>query len=99
MTGPIVVLKFGGNALDASSLAEFATGVVTLAGAGYAPVVVHGGGPQIDAMLDRLDIPSAGRHQGLRITTPEAMSRAPLISVRPRRSSAAIPKSRVAWPG
>jgi len=74
VTGPIVVLKFGGNALDASSLAEFATGVVTLAGAGYAPVVVHGGGPQIDAMLDRLEIPSAGRHQGLRITTPEAMS-------------------------
>ena len=74
MTAPIVVVKFGGNALNGASLKTFADGVVALAAAGYAPVVVHGGGPQIDAMLDRLQVPSAGRHEGLRITTAEAMS-------------------------
>ena len=75
MSAPIVVVKFGGNALNASAaLASFAEGIVALANAGYAPVVVHGGGPQIDAMLARLQVPSAGRHLGLRITSAEAMS-------------------------
>jgi acetylglutamate kinase len=74
--GPTVV-KFGGHALGA--LAPFGRAVVAAADAGLAPVVVHGGGPQIDAMLARLDVPSAGRHQGLRITTPEVMDVARLV--------------------
>ncbi len=74
MSDRVIVVKFGGNALNEPSLRAFAGGVAALAGAGFAPVVVHGGGPQIDTMLERLGVPSAGRHQGLRITTAEAMS-------------------------
>jgi acetylglutamate kinase len=66
-----VVIKFGGHALDA--LEPFARAVVAAAEGGQAPVIAHGGGPQIDDMLTRLSVPSAGRHQGMRITTPEVM--------------------------
>jgi acetylglutamate kinase len=52
--------------------AAFAAGVLALRAAGLAPVVVHGGGPQISAMLDRVGIASEFRG-GLRVTTPEAM--------------------------
>jgi acetylglutamate kinase len=71
------VIKFGGHALDA--LAPFARAVVRAASSGLAPVIVHGGGPQIDAMLTRLQVPSAGRHQGLRITSPDVMEVAQLV--------------------
>src|SRR3954454_9134751 len=50
----------------------FAEDIVFLRYAGVHPVVVHGGGPQISSMLDRLDIDSEFR-AGLRVTTPEAM--------------------------
>src|SRR4051794_41748657 len=50
----------------------FAADMVFLRYAGIKPVVVHGGGPQISAMLKRLDIHSEFRG-GLRVTTPEAM--------------------------
>ena len=50
----------------------FAADMVFLRYAGLRPVVVHGGGPQISAMLDRLGIASEFRG-GLRVTTPEAM--------------------------
>jgi acetylglutamate kinase len=52
--------------------AAFAQDVVFLRYAGLLPVVVHGGGPQISAQLDRLGIESTFR-AGLRVTTPEAM--------------------------
>jgi acetylglutamate kinase len=52
--------------------AAFARAVLGLRAAGLDPVVVHGGGPQIGAMLDRLGIASTF-HQGLRVTSPEAM--------------------------
>jgi acetylglutamate kinase len=71
--GRIVVVKFGGNAMvDGELQRAFAEDMVYLRTVGLKPVVVHGGGPQISAMLDRLGIPSEFRG-GYRVTTPEAM--------------------------
>ena len=69
----IVVVKFGGNAMINDELQRaFAEDMVYLRYVGIRPVVVHGGGPQISAMLDRLGIESEFRG-GYRVTTPEAM--------------------------
>jgi acetylglutamate kinase len=71
--GKVVVVKYGGNAMVNDELkTAFATDIVFLRMVGVRPVVVHGGGPQISAMLDRLGIASEFRG-GLRVTTPEAM--------------------------
>ncbi|OKH98313.1 acetylglutamate kinase [Streptomyces sp. CB02923] len=71
--GKTVVIKFGGNAMvDEELKAAFAQDVVFLRHAGLRPVVVHGGGPQISAQLDRLGLESEFK-AGLRVTTPEAM--------------------------
>jgi acetylglutamate kinase len=71
--GETIVVKFGGNAMVSPELQRaFAEDMVYLRYAGIRPVVVHGGGPQISAMLGRLGIESAFRG-GLRVTTPEAM--------------------------
>ena len=71
--GAIVVIKYGGHAMtDPAGMRSFAEDVVFLRYAGLRPVVVHGGGPQISAHLDRLGIASEFR-AGLRVTTPEAM--------------------------
>jgi acetylglutamate kinase len=71
--GKIVVVKFGGNAMvDESLQRAFAQDMVYLRHVGLRPVVVHGGGPQITSMLERLGIPSEFRG-GYRVTTPEAM--------------------------
>ncbi len=71
--GKIVVVKYGGNAMIDDELKQaFARDMVFLRLAGILPVVVHGGGPQINAMLSRLGIESEFKG-GLRVTTPEAM--------------------------
>lgn len=71
--GQIIVVKFGGNAMDdPESVRAFAEDMVYLRYAGIRPVVVHGGGPQISSMLERLAIPSEFRG-GYRVTTPEVM--------------------------
>ncbi|MBD8060693.1 acetylglutamate kinase [Cellulomonas sp. JH27-2] len=71
--GALVVVKYGGNAMIDEDLKKaFAQDMVFLHQVGLRPVVVHGGGPQINAMLDRLGIASEFRG-GLRVTTPEAM--------------------------
>ncbi len=71
--GRIVVLKYGGHAMTDDALRHaFAQDVVFLRHAGLRPVVVHGGGPQISAQLDRLGVPSTFK-AGLRVTSPEAM--------------------------
>jgi acetylglutamate kinase len=68
-----IVVKYGGNAMTDETLKQaFAEDIVWLRYAGFKPVVVHGGGPQISSMLDRLGIESEFRG-GLRVTTPEAM--------------------------
>ncbi|ROP45391.1 acetylglutamate kinase [Rathayibacter sp. PhB185] len=71
--GRTMVIKFGGNAMVSEELQRaFAQDIVYLHYAGIRPVVVHGGGPQISAMLDRLGIASEFRG-GYRVTSPEAM--------------------------
>ncbi len=71
--GRTVVLKYGGHAMTDDALRHaFAQDVVFLRHAGLRPVVVHGGGPQISAHLDRLGVPSTFK-AGLRVTSPEAM--------------------------
>ncbi|MGN5637409.1 acetylglutamate kinase [Streptomyces sp. AC154] len=71
--GRVVVVKFGGNAMVDGSLQEmFARDVVELWHSGLLPVVVHGGGPQISAMLDRLGL-EVRFEAGLRVTTEETL--------------------------
>jgi acetylglutamate kinase len=71
--GTTIVIKYGGHAMTDDALKHaFAADVVFLRLAGFRPVVVHGGGPQISQMLDRLGIESEFRG-GLRRTSPEAM--------------------------
>ena len=71
--GATVVIKYGGNAMISPELRQaFAADMVFLRYCGLKPVVVHGGGPQITAHLERLGIPTEFR-AGLRVTTPEAM--------------------------
>jgi acetylglutamate kinase len=71
--GKIVVVKYGGNAMTNDTLRrEFAADMAILRNCGIHPVVVHGGGPQISAMLTRLGI--AGDFKGgFRVTTPEVL--------------------------
>jgi acetylglutamate kinase len=71
--GKIVVVKYGGNAMiDEDLKRAFAQDMVFLRLAGIHPVVVHGGGPQISAMLNRLGI-EGEFVGGLRVTSPETM--------------------------
>jgi acetylglutamate kinase len=71
--GRTVVIKFGGNAMtDVALQRAFAEDVVFLRYAGLRPVVVHGGGPQITAALERHGIESVFA-SGHRVTSPEAM--------------------------
>ena len=69
----VVVVKYGGNAMiDENLKRAFAQDMVFLRLAGIHPVVVHGGGPQISAMLKRLGI-EGEFVGGLRVTSPETM--------------------------
>lgn len=74
--GRTVVVKYGGNALagtsDHDALALFAEDIVLMHTVGIRPVVVHGGGPQINDMLAKLNITSTFS-QGLRVTDAETM--------------------------
>jgi acetylglutamate kinase len=74
--GRTVVVKYGGNALagtsDHDALALFAEDIVLMHTVGIRPVVVHGGGPQINEMLSRLNIESSFSN-GLRVTDAPTM--------------------------
>ena len=71
--GALIVIKYGGNAMvDDTLKAAFAQDIVFLRYAGLRPVVVHGGGPQIATMLDRVGLVTEFK-AGLRVTTPEVM--------------------------
>lgn len=71
--GQIVVVKYGGNAMTDETLKRaFAADMVFLRTVGLRPVVVHGGGPQISAMLKRLGLQGEFKG-GFRVTTPETM--------------------------
>ncbi len=71
--GKTVVIKYGGHAMTETALKErFAEDIVLLKYVGLNPVIVHGGGPQIDKMLTRLGIEAKFRH-GVRITDEATM--------------------------
>ncbi len=68
-----VVIKYGGHAMGDPRLAkQFAHDIVLLKQSGMNPIVVHGGGPQIAEMLEKLDIKSEFQN-GLRVTTEETI--------------------------
>jgi acetylglutamate kinase len=72
-SGQRFVIKYGGHAMGDSSLAaDFARDVVLLKQVGIDPIIVHGGGPQIGAMLERLKIKSEFI-DGLRVTDAETV--------------------------
>src|SRR6201993_189033 len=75
----VIVVKYGGNAMTDGALRQaFADDMVFLRNCGIHPVVVHGGGPQITAMLKRLGI--AGDFKaGFRVTTPEVLDVARMV--------------------
>lgn len=67
-SGETFVIKYGGSAMDGGDLeAQFAHDIVLLKQVGINPVIVHGGGPQISKMLDKLKIQSSFI-DGLRVT-------------------------------
>ena len=73
-SGAIVVIKLGGHAMISDEALEtFARDVVLMRQVGINPVIVHGGGPMINSMLDKLNIKSEFIN-GKRITDPETMN-------------------------
>lgn len=77
--GKIVVIKYGGNAMTDDTLRHaFAADMAFLRNCGIHPVVVHGGGPQITAMLRRLGIEGDFKG-GFRVTTPEVLDVARMV--------------------
>ena len=72
-TGRTFVIKFGGNAMTDPELFEsFARDVVLMKLVGMNPIVVHGGGPQIGALLEKLEIPTTFV-EGMRVTDERTM--------------------------
>ena len=82
--GKTVVIKYGGNALagssDGDALALFAQDIVLLHAVGLRPVVVHGGGPQISALMARLGKQTEFRN-GLRVTDADTVDIARMVLV------------------
>lgn len=86
-----VVIKYGGHAMGESAVAkQFAADVVLLKLMGVNPVVVHGGGPQISAMLDKAGVKSSFV-DGLRVTDADTMQVAEMVL------SGAVNKEIAAW--
>lgn len=78
-TGRTIVIKFGGNAMGDEVLTQkFAHDVVLLKQFGLRPVIVHGGGPQIGSMLEKLDIKSEFV-DGLRVSDMETVGVAEMV--------------------
>jgi acetylglutamate kinase len=81
LSGKTVVIKYGGNAMINEDLKNNVMEDITLLKfIGINPVIIHGGGPDINAMLTRLDIPSEFR-QGLRVTDERTMDIARMVLV------------------
>jgi len=79
--GSVVVVKFGGNAMTDPDLSRtFAQDIVLLRSVGLKPVVVHGGGPQIGSLLERLGKTTEFR-DGLRVTDAETLDVARMVLV------------------
>ncbi|NLW10916.1 MAG: acetylglutamate kinase [Clostridiaceae bacterium] len=81
LAGKTVVIKYGGNAMINDTLKDHVMQDITLLKyIGINPVIVHGGGPDISSMLERLSIPSEFK-KGLRVTDAETMSVAQMVLV------------------
>jgi acetylglutamate kinase len=79
--GSVVVVKYGGAAMTDPALREsVAADIVLMKLVGINPVVVHGGGPEITAFMDRLGLP-VEFHDGLRVTDDEAMEIVKMVLV------------------
>src|SRR6185437_7206545 len=65
--GQTIVVKYGGHAMEGGVARHFAQDIVLMKQTGIDPVVVHGGGPQIGSLLNKLSIPSQFV-DGLRVT-------------------------------
>jgi acetylglutamate kinase len=84
--GQVVVVKYGGNALagadgdHAATLSGFARDIVLMRSVGMQPLVVHGGGPQIGELMDRLGKKPEFR-DGLRVTDAETLDIARMVLV------------------
>lgn len=85
--GRVVVVKYGGNAIagngaeaQRTALEDFATDIVLLRSVGLRPLVVHGGGPQIGALMGRLG-KEVEFHEGLRVTDAETLDIARMVLV------------------
>lgn len=89
--GKTFVVKYGGHAMgDAEAARDFAADIVLLKAVGINPVVIHGGGPQIGAMLKKLGVESSFI-DGLRVTDAETAKIAEMVL------SGAINKELVSW--
>ncbi|MSW95986.1 MAG: acetylglutamate kinase, partial [Actinobacteria bacterium] len=79
--GRTVVIKYGGAAMEDPALREdFARDIVLLKYVGMNPVVVHGGGPEITAVMERLGLPVEFRG-GLRVTDAETVEIAKMVLI------------------
>lgn len=77
--GKTIVIKFGGHAMGSPELtADFARDVVMLRQCGLKPIIVHGGGPQIGSMLERLQIKTQFK-DGLRVSDMETVGVAEMV--------------------
>jgi len=89
--GKTFVIKYGGHAMGDAELAEiFARDIVLLKQVGIHPVVVHGGGPQIGRMLERLKIKSEFV-DGLRVTDAETVEIVEMVLSGTRSSPRSAP--------
>ena len=79
-SGSTVVVKYGGSALGDDHLARFAADIVLMRSVGIRPVVVHGGGPQIGEMMERLGL-QPRFVGGLRVTDAETLDIARMVLV------------------
>ena len=83
-SGAVMVIKYGGNALsggdEAAALASFSQDIVLLQAVGILPVVVHGGGPQIAELLERVGKETVFK-DGLRVTDAETLDVARMVLV------------------
>lgn len=79
--GKTFVIKYGGHAMENEELkASFAQDIVLLKYVGINPVVVHGGGPQIDAVLDKMGVKS-NYVRGMRVTDQETLDIVEMVLV------------------
>jgi acetylglutamate kinase len=80
-SGKTVVIKYGGAAMSSADLKEeFATDIALLRYVGVRPIIVHGGGSEVSAIMERLDLPVTFV-DGLRVTDPAAMEVAKMVLV------------------